>query len=122
MALTLVHSGNSRPLEIRDHLVPLVRLRGILEIQHGIVRVITWRTGAWFIEHWTPFSDLSSDEASSPGYRHALERQRTMSALPYGLAVRHDEAKVMSVLWADDGTLQVIEFVRGHWEVEALAL
>jgi hypothetical protein len=29
--------------------------------------------------------------------------------------------KVLSVLWADDGAFEVIDFVRGDWEAEALA-
>ncbi len=74
------------------------------------------------IEHWTPFGDLSPDEASSPGYRHALERQHTRHDLPYGLDLWRDEAQVLSVLWADDGASEVATFVRGSWEDEALAL
>ena len=68
------------------------------------------------------FSDLLPGEASSPGYRHALERQHTAANLPYGLNVRRDGAKVLSVLWADDGAFKVVEFTRGAWEDEALAL
>ena len=84
MALTLVSSDDSSALAIRDHILPLVRERGILEIQHGAVRLVTLKTDLWVFEHWTPFNDLSSGEASSPGYRHALERQRTTADLPYG--------------------------------------
>jgi hypothetical protein len=29
---------------------------------------------------------------------------------------------VLGVLWSDDGATQVIAFVRGPWEAEALAL
>ncbi len=122
MALRLVASGDDRALAIRDHLLPLVRERGTLELQRGAVRLVALRTGPWTVEHWTPFGELSPDEASSPGYRHAVERQRTRPDLPYGLDVRHDGARVLGVLWSEDGASQVVTFVRGPWEDEALAL
>ncbi|MBR0662207.1 hypothetical protein [Neoroseomonas oryzicola] len=122
MILTLASSSDDRPLAIRDHLVPLVRARGVLEVQHGAVRVIALRTEGWIFEHWTPFNDLSPEEASSPGYRHALERQRKTAELPYGLTVWRAGAEVLRVLWADDGTFEVETFVRGPWEAEALAM
>ena len=122
MALRLVSSGDDRALAIRDHLVPVIRGRGMLELQRGLVRLVALRTGPWTIEHWTPFGELSPDEASSPGYRHAVERQRTRPDLPYGLDVRHDGARVLGVLWSEDGASQVVAFVRDPWEDEALAL
>jgi hypothetical protein len=122
MTLRLVSSGDGPALAIRDHLLPLVRERGILEVQRDSVRRIALRTDGWVIEHWTPFNELSPDEASSPGYRHALERQHTVSDLPYGLDLWHAGTKVLSLLWADDGGFEVIGFLRGGWEAEALAL
>ncbi|MBX6387003.1 MAG: hypothetical protein IRZ07_29175 [Microbispora sp.] len=122
MTLRLVSSGDGPALALRDHLLPLVRERGILEVQSGAVRLVALRTAAWTVEHWTPFNDLSPGEASSPGYRHALEHQRTRPDLPYGLDVWHTGAKVLSVLWADDGAFEVVHFARGPWEAEALAL
>ncbi|MXP66090.1 hypothetical protein E0493_22355 [Roseomonas sp. M0104] len=122
MTLSLVSSGEGPALAIRDHLLPLVRERGTLEIQSGTVRLVALRTEAWTIEHWTPFNVLAEGEASSPGYRHALERQRTRPDLPYGFEVWHAGAKVLSVLWADGGAFEVTHFVRGPWEAEALAL
>ena len=122
MALRLVSSGDDRALAIRDRLVPIVRERGMLELQRGLVRLVALRTGPWTIEHWTPFGELSPDEASSPGYRHAVERQRTRPDLPYGLDVWRDGAQVLGVLWSDDGASEVVAFVRGPWEDEALAL
>ncbi len=63
-----------RPTRTRDRLLPLVRGHGTLEIQRSPVRLVALRTGPWTVEHWTPFGELSPDEASSPGYRHALGR------------------------------------------------
>jgi hypothetical protein len=122
MTLRLVSSGDDRALAIRDRLVPLVRGQGTLEVQRGPVRLVALRTGPWMIEHWTPFGELSPDEASSPGYRHAVERQRTRPDLPYGLDLWRDGARVLGVLWSDDGAYEVAAFVRGPWEDEALAL
>ena len=122
MTLRLVSSGDDRALAIRDRLVPFVREHGTLELQRGPVRLVVLRTGPWTIEHWTPFGDLSLDEASSPGYRHALERQRAGPDLPYGLDLWRDGARVLGVLWSDDGASEVVVLVRGPWEDEALAL
>jgi len=122
MTLTLVSSGDNRALAIRDHLVPLVRRDGSQEVQRDSVRLISLQIGLWSITHWTPFNELASGEASSPGYRHALERQQAAPSLPYGLAVWHDGAKVLGILWADDGTWEVTDFHRGPWENDALSL
>ena len=122
MTLTLVSSGDDRALAIRDHLVPLVRRSGSQEVQRDSVRLISLQVGLWSITHWTPFNELASGEASSPGYRHALERQQAAPSLPYGLDVSHDGIKVLSILWADDGTWEVTSFHRGPWEDDALSL
>jgi hypothetical protein len=121
MNLRLASSSDYRALAIRDHLLPLVRERGALENQRGPVRLIVLETGDWTVNHWTPFSDLLPGEASSPGYRHALERQHTRPDLPYGLDVWHG-TKVLSILWSDDGSFEVVTFVRGSWEDDALKL
>jgi hypothetical protein len=107
---------------IRDHLLPLVREQGTLRIQSDQVRLVVFRVGPWVLEHWTPFNELAAAEAASPGYRHALERQHTKPDLPYGLNVWCAGAKVLSVIWADDGSLEVIELLRGAWQEQALAL
>jgi hypothetical protein len=121
MSLKLVASNEDRALAIRDHLLLLVRQGGGLEVQRDLVRLVTLERAPWLIHHWTPFNDLQSGEASSPGYRHAVERQHATADLPYGLEVWHG-AKVLSVLWADDGRFEVASFVRGPWEDLALAL
>ena len=53
---------------------------------------------------------------------HAVERQRTSPDLPYGLDLWRDGARVLGVLWSDDGASEVVAFARGPWEDEALAL
>jgi hypothetical protein len=122
VSLRLVSTSDDRALAIRDHLLPIVRERGTLESQRGPVRLITLQIDPWVFRHWTPFNELSPAEASSPGYRHAVERQHTRPSLPYGLEVWHG-VKMLSVLWADDEeAFQVVSFVRGLWEDQALQL
>ena len=121
MGLKLVTTGNDRALAIRDHLLPLIRGNGRLQVQRDVVRLIELELDSWLFTHWTPFNDLPAEEATSPAYRHALEQQRSRPELPYGLEVRRDR-KVLSVLWADHGAFAVPCFVRGAWEDEALAL
>ena len=122
MTLRLVSSNDDRALAIRDHLLPMIRARGSLECQRDAVRLITLQRDPWLLKHWTPFNDPSPDQAASPGYRHALTRQRTRLELPYGLEVWRDDGKLLSVLWSEDGPFEVDSFVRGSWEDEALAL
>jgi hypothetical protein len=121
MSLSLVSSSDARALAIRDHLLPVVRKHGRLQVQHGALRLIVLEIGPWAVNHWTPFNALSPEEASSPGYRHALERQHSRPDLPYGLDVWHGE-NVLRVLWSDHGLAEVVIFVRGPWEEEALQL
>ena len=121
MGVRLVSSGDDRALAIRDHLLPLVRDRGWLEVQRDAMRIVSLQLGPWLLNHWTPFNELPPEQASSPGYRHSLARQHTRPDLPYGLEVWRG-TKVLSVLWADDGSFAVESFVRGTWEDEALAL
>ncbi len=121
MVLTLVSPSDNRALAIRDRLLPIVRERGTVEVQRSAVRLTVFETKPWKFQHWTPFNDLSLDEASSPGYRHAVARQHGKPDLPYGLDVWR-EVKVMSILWADNGRVEVASFVRGSWEDEALSL
>jgi hypothetical protein len=121
MSLTLVYSDNDRALSLRDHLLPLIRQRGKLQVQRDAVRIIALELGPWLFNHWTPFNELAAEQAASPGYRRALEQQRSRPGLPYGLDVWHGE-KVLSVLWADHGAFAVDSFIRGDWEDQALAL
>jgi hypothetical protein len=124
MNVRLVSNGDERAVAIRDRILPLLRQHGVVQSQRDTVRLTELRIGAWAFRHWTPFNELGRDEASSPGYRHAIERQRTRQTLPYGLEVWHGPqvAKVLRILWARNGTIEVADFVRGPWEEEALVL
>jgi hypothetical protein len=124
MMVRLVSNSDDRAVAIRDHILPLLREHGAVQIQRDTVRLTELRIGVWAFRHWTPFNELGGDEAASPGYRHAVERQRAWRALPYGLDVWHGAqlAKVMRILWAEDGAIEVANFVRGPWEEEVFVL
>lgn len=121
MSVQLVATDSERALEIRDYLLPLVRKHGTIQVQSGAVRVTKFSVEPWCLDYWTPFNDLSAEEAASPAYRHALDRQRSLPGLPYGLDVWNGE-KVLTVQWADTGRFIVTTFIRGAWETDALAL
>jgi|SRR5689334_19581169 len=122
MSFDPVSSYSGCAIAIRDHVLPLVRARGTLELQRGPLRLLVLRHGPWEFHHWTPFNSLSPEEASSPGYRHALERQHTRADLPYGLDLWWEGEKVLGVLWSDSGEVEVLCFFHGAWEDEALTL
>ena len=86
-------------------------------VQRDTVRLAELRVGIWAFRHWTPFDELGREEASSPGYRHAIERQRARQTLPYGFDVWHgaEPAKVLCDSMGGDGTIEVVNFIRGPW-------
>lgn len=122
MTLKLVASSDGQVIAIRDHVLPLLRQGGAIQVQRDAVRVTELRIGVWIFRLWTPFSELSQEEASSPGYRRAIERQRARKALPYGLDIWYGKTKVLRVLWSDDETIEVMIFVHGPWMEEVLLL
>jgi hypothetical protein len=125
MTLNDVASSDASALAIRDHVLPIIRAQGSLEdleYKDSSLRLVVLEREPWRFLHWTPFNALAPTEASSPGYRHALERQHTRSNLPYGLEVWHDGANVLSLLWAGLETFAVVRFVRGPWEEAAMAI
>ena len=131
MALHLVSGSDDRARAIRDHVMPKLREHGHLLAQRDVVRVIELRLGAWIFQHWTPFNDLAPEEAASPGYRHAIERQRVRQDLPYGLDIFQRvpvlrvpvlRMPVLRMLWSDDDAIDVVTFVRGDWEDDLLKL
>jgi hypothetical protein len=121
MNVRLVSNSDDRAVAIRDHILVLLRQDGAVQVQRDTVRLTELRMGIWAFRHWTPFNELGRGEAASPGYRHAIERQRTRQGLPYGLDVWHG-AKVLSILWSEDGGIDVASFVRGPWEEDVFML
>jgi hypothetical protein len=87
---------------MRDHVIPLLRQGGAVQVQRDAVRVTELRVGVWIFRLWTPFNELSREEAPSPGYRRTIERQRIRKALPYGLDIWYGTTKLLGILWSDD--------------------
>ena len=67
---------------------------------------------------------ISPNRPDHPPYANCCSRParalHTIPDLPYGLEVWHG-AKMLSVLWTDDGSFEVVSFVRGPWEEQVLA-
>lgn len=106
-------------VQIRDVVLPLLRGAGGLEDsdrKDSPLRLLVLDSAPWKFLHWTPFNALASGEASSPGYRHALRRQRGEIDMPYGMEVLHDGDSVLSLIWSDTGKVEVLDFRRGDWE------
>ena len=121
MSLRLVSSNDLRALAIRDHLLPVVRERGTLECQRDAVRRsrCTWNVAAQAL-------DAVQRPVAGPGSLAGLPPRPGSATHPAGAALRlevwREDDKVLSVLWAEDGSHEVDSFVRGSWEDEALAL
>lgn len=122
MTVRLVSSNDPRALVVRDHVLRHVRAQGRIELQDGQLRLVRLQLGPFQCSHWTPFRNLGSEEASSPGYRHALQRQRDEPDLPYGLRITRDGTNLLTLLWAEDGRFAVVQFLPGKWEEEVCAL
>ena len=112
----------ARALAIRDHLLPLIRVRGAMEgIGGSGVRTTMWEAGRFAFALRSPFTAWGI-KASPPGsYSAAQAKRRADPVLPWGLDVWHGR-KVLSLQWDDTGRAEVISFNRGPWEDEALAL
>jgi hypothetical protein len=125
MVLRIAASGDSRAITIRDHVLPIVRQHGTLRDLEGkdsTLRLIVLERDDWVFTHWTPFNSLGPRQASSPAYRHAVERQRSRPGLAYGLDITSADQHVLGILWSDDGSLSVTTFIRGAWEDAALSM
>ena len=113
----------TRALAIRDHLLPLIRAQGVMEELGGsgsrMSRMVVWRTGLFAFALRSPFTPWP--DAAPLSYDAALAKQRASPLMPWGLDVWH-QRKVLSLQWDDAGRAELINFNRGPWEDEALAL
>ncbi len=119
----------SRALEIRDHVWPLMRKRGVL-VRFGPGSLLTWDSHPFKFSLATPFSrfpiypataiydDAVYDDAV---FKDASSPQSVAKSLPYKLNVWRG-SNVMLLEWADDGHFELVILKSGGWENEALAL
>jgi hypothetical protein len=66
MNLRLVTTDSGRAIAIRDHMLPLLRQDGTVEVQRDVVRLTELRIRDWVFRFWTPFNELGREEASRP--------------------------------------------------------
>ena len=121
-------------IQLRDHALSILRQHGSYQ-PVGDAKFLMWNGEAFSISHRTPFQkwDTGPEVAAKSfaanletGLDHAkyLVAQygvKLPEALPYGLDIWHGK-KVFSLEWSDDGRTNIINFKRGDWEAELLAL
>ena len=86
MNLRLVSSSDDRALAIRDHLLPLIRDRGLLERQRGSVRVIALQMGPWLFKRFAglPARPRAAAHAARPTVRARGVARRQGAERPVG--------------------------------------
>jgi len=115
----------AQALAIRDHLLPLIRAHGAMREVGGspprLLRMVTWEAGGFTCLLRSPFTPPRPEAPMARSYGAALAKQRAGPVLPWGLDVEQGR-KVLNLQWDDAGRAEVISFIRGPWEDEALAL
>jgi len=114
----------SRALAIRDHILPLVRERGVpqrLKAGEGFVSTTKWQHAVFTFGLWAPNYMPSGgpvDYALAVAVQDMVE-----AAMPHGLDVWHAHVgKVLSMEWDADGRANLISMRPGSWEAELLAI
>jgi hypothetical protein len=134
----------ARAVEIRDHVLPLIRQHGELQREPFGTQFITktrWACrssgetvpvkhakseadAALLFSSRTPSSNwLAGRDQPAPSHAAALARNAAKPVFGYGLDVWFVGHKVMSLQWEDgDSAIEVISFRPGAWVAEVLAL
>jgi hypothetical protein len=114
----------SRAIAIRDHVLPLVRERGVPErfkVGDGFVSATRWKHAVFTFWLWTPNYTPTRgpvDYAVAVAVQDAAE-----AALPYGLDVWHSGiGKVLSLEWDQGDRARLISMRPGSWESELLSV
>jgi hypothetical protein len=112
-------------LTIRDHVLPLVQVRGQRH-QYGCTggsgrfHLTTWESDPLRFVLRVPFDPLGTQAAVQAPGGAALPQGKGTAPLPFGLDV-WAAVRVLSVAW-NQTELVVVTFRHGTWELEALAL
>jgi hypothetical protein len=101
----MVSSKLERALAIRDHVLPLIKERGTLWPNEA-VRIIRWQAKPLLFVLQTVVS----------------ESRKKKRAPFHELAVFCGGSKVMLLAWSEADTPELISFIPGEWEREALAM
>jgi hypothetical protein len=118
---TFRSDAGQRAAAIRDHLIPLVLLRG-QKHQYGQaagvgpVRLTTWDTGRFRFVLRVPYSPSGTQVVLCAEHPRSVPPQKRRSApLPFGLDIWM-RRRLLSIAWEADGAVEVIAFRRGTWE------
>ena len=111
---------------IRDHVVPLVQVRGQghqygCAGQSGPLHLTTWECGQFRFVLRVPFGPPGVQGKVVDQHPTAAGRKSNPALLPYGLDIWR-RLRVLSVAWEPDGRFEVVGFRRGTWEADTLAL
>jgi hypothetical protein len=120
-------------LQLRDHALTIVRRHGSYQ-QAGDAKFLMWNGDSFGMMHRTPFQkwdapdvaakSLAANLGTGLGHAKYLAAQygvKLPEVLPYCIDIWRGK-KVFSLEWADDGRSRIINFKRGAWEAEFLAL
>jgi hypothetical protein len=91
------------------------RTRSFREFLNGEVRLLTCRLDDVRFALQTPLQQQPSDIPPLAKYLAAHRGKPTNEYLPYVMDV-WDGGKVLSVQWADDGSVDIISYKPGKWE------
>jgi hypothetical protein len=81
MNLRLVTTDTGRAIAIRDHILPLLRQDGTVEVQRDVVRLTELRIRDWVFRFWTPFNELRARRETNESSASEERRNRIANAL-----------------------------------------
>ena len=108
-------SKREHAIALRDLALTVVRARGSWQTVGNKLRLLTCRLDDVRIALQTPLQQQPSDIAPPAKYLAAHHRKPTPVYLPYVMDV-WDGGKVLSLQWADDGSVEIISYKPGTWE------
>ncbi len=108
-------SKRERAVELRDLALTVVRAHGSWQTVGNKLRLLTCDNDDLRIALQTPFQQRPSQVPPPAKYLAAQRGKSTPVNLPYVIDV-WDGGKVLSVQWADDGTVLVVSYKPGVWE------
>ena len=108
-------SKRDRAIELRELSLTVVRAHGSWQTAGNRLRLLTCDRGDLRIALQTPFQQQPSQVPSPAKYLAAQSGKPSAVNLPYVIDV-WDGGKVLSVQWADDGTVLVVSYKPGVWE------
>lgn len=111
----------TRAFALRELALKLLRADGAWEDVEGYPgKVRSFEAERIFMLHRTPFQPVPvSHPATLAG---VTPNQQRDVAREYGLDVWYDNKKALSLIWNEGGSLGIVVFKQGAWEVELASL